>query len=256
MRCCVFGFAAQTAPSQRLARALGVPHRSVSVRSFPDGESLVQVEPSPDTALLYRSLDHPNDKLIEILLAAEVTSALVRGGNLVIPAFALERTQELLLDGAWTVRISGTDVKVRAQIRQIDHYSAHADQSELLDWVSRREPISGTLFLDHGEFEGIEAMRKELQRRKSQLNARLPKIGETYALVRGQEAKRLTTGRADVQSAVGLGWQNAYADLVSGLKSDLGRIPDERRQEAIERLRAVLRSYSAFRDGRRERAGR
>jgi ribose-phosphate pyrophosphokinase len=70
MSCTVFGFAAQAAASERLASALGVPHRAVASRSFPDGESLVQVEPSSSTALLYCSLDHPNDKLIEILLAA------------------------------------------------------------------------------------------------------------------------------------------------------------------------------------------
>jgi ribose-phosphate pyrophosphokinase len=77
MTCAVFGFAAQVAASERLSRALGVPHCSVNVRNFPDGESLVQVESSPATALLYRSLDHPNDKLIEILFAA---SALRENG--------------------------------------------------------------------------------------------------------------------------------------------------------------------------------
>jgi len=70
MTCAVFGFAEQVPASERLAHALGVTHRLVSVRAFPDGESLVQVEPAPTTALLYRSLDHPNDKLVEILLAA------------------------------------------------------------------------------------------------------------------------------------------------------------------------------------------
>jgi ribose-phosphate pyrophosphokinase len=68
--CAVFGFAAQAGPSLALARALGVPRLSVKARHFPDRESLIQVEPSPRTALLYCSLDHPNDKLVEILLAA------------------------------------------------------------------------------------------------------------------------------------------------------------------------------------------
>ena len=70
MSCAVFGFAGEDAASTRLARALGIAHHAVAVRHFPDGESLVRIEPSPATALLYRSLDHPNAKLIEILLAA------------------------------------------------------------------------------------------------------------------------------------------------------------------------------------------
>lgn len=70
MSCAVFGFAADATASRRLARALGIPHRPVSVRHFPDGESLVQVEHSPAIALLYCSLDRPNEKLVELLLAA------------------------------------------------------------------------------------------------------------------------------------------------------------------------------------------
>lgn len=160
----------------------------------------------------------------------------------------------VLIDGAERVRISGTDVQVRAQIRRIDNYSAHADQSELLDWIGHRGPISGTLFLDHGEADGLEAMRKELQRRQPELTVCLPKIGETYSLSAAKAARRLTTGRAEAQRAVGRDWQNAYADLVSGLKGDLGRIPEARRQETIDRLREVLRSYNAFRHNHRGHA--
>ena len=47
------------------------------------------------------------------LLEAEVEEAIARGGNLVIPVFALERTQELLLDLAHLInhkRIANTQV--------------------------------------------------------------------------------------------------------------------------------------------------
>src|SRR3546814_3316658 len=49
----------------------------------------------------------------------------------------------VILDGAQRVRISGEDVHVRASIRRIDSYSAHADQAELLDWVAARAPVHG-----------------------------------------------------------------------------------------------------------------
>ncbi len=162
----------------------------------------------------------------------------------------------VILEGAGRVRISGSDVMVRAQIRRIDHYSAHADQSELLEWIGERGPISGELFLDHGEPDAVEALRRELQRRDPELRVRLPQIGESYRLAAGQPAKRIATGNMQAQQAIGRDWQNAYAELVTGLKSDLARIRDEKqREEAIARIRDVLDSYTEFRDGRRKRDG-
>ena len=57
------------APALRLARALGATAGSIEVHRFPDGESKVRVVPSATTAIIYRSLDNPNAKLVEILLA-------------------------------------------------------------------------------------------------------------------------------------------------------------------------------------------
>ena len=49
----------------------------------------------------------------------------------------------VILEGAGRVRISGQDVMVRAQIRRIDSYSAHADQKDLLNFIGRmRTPPS------------------------------------------------------------------------------------------------------------------
>ena len=48
----VFGFRECAGPVGRLAKELGIPCREVSVHRFPDGESLVQVEPSPPVAIL------------------------------------------------------------------------------------------------------------------------------------------------------------------------------------------------------------
>ncbi|WP_324827929.1 MBL fold metallo-hydrolase [Qipengyuania zhejiangensis] len=152
-----------------------------------------------------------------------------------------------ILDGARSVRISGNDIHIRAQIRRIDSYSAHADQGELLEWIAARAPIAGNLFLTHGEPEAMETLRRELQRRDPDLTVKLPLLGETYALSAGAAAKRVSTGRADLQQATGRDWQNSYAEFVSDLKGQLHRIRDEkRRQEALEEMRRVLDSYAEF----------
>jgi len=62
-------FAEALAPAGRLAALLGIACRPVTTRRFPDGESLVRVAATGDNAILYRSLDHANDRLVELLLA-------------------------------------------------------------------------------------------------------------------------------------------------------------------------------------------
>lgn len=57
--------------AQALAAELNCPCLPVSLHRFPDGESKVSVPSGLNGPVcLYRSLDHPNDKLIELLLAA------------------------------------------------------------------------------------------------------------------------------------------------------------------------------------------
>jgi metallo-beta-lactamase family protein len=46
----------------------------------------------------------------------------------------------VLQDGAARVRISGEEISVRAHIRRIDTYSAHADREELHAWIKARFP--------------------------------------------------------------------------------------------------------------------
>ncbi|MDC8754630.1 ribose-phosphate diphosphokinase [Erythrobacter sp. sf7] len=63
-------FAEAKTEANRLAAALGTTCAPVAVHHFPDGESLVRAGETAPTALLYRSLDNPDAKLVELLLAA------------------------------------------------------------------------------------------------------------------------------------------------------------------------------------------
>lgn len=156
----------------------------------------------------------------------------------------------VILEGAKRVRISGRDVLVRAQIRSIDSYSAHADQQELLDWIGARGPIAGSLFLDHGESGASEELRRLSQSRALAPVVVVPEIGERYELPPGAPAKRIRTGRTDVQQALGRDWQNAYADLATSLKRRLEAIRDtEARQKAIDEMRRILDTYGEKRKG-------
>ncbi|QPI75309.1 MBL fold metallo-hydrolase [Sphingobium sp. Cam5-1] len=154
----------------------------------------------------------------------------------------------VLLDGAQRVRISGEDVNVRARIRRIDSYSAHADRDELHSWISARRPITGSLFLDHGEPEAVAALRTLVQADDPATNIIAPQIGEVYALEPGTQAKRIQTGRVDMEQLSGPDWQNDYADFITHLKQHLGRIRNERaRRQALAQMRRILDEYEEAR---------
>lgn len=160
-----------------------------------------------------------------------------------------------LLAGANRVRISGRDVAVKAQIRRIDSYSAHADQDDLLRWLEARRPIAGSLFLTHGEAGATEALRREAQAADLTPSIVVPQLGEVYALPAGAATRRLKTGRTDLQAAVGRDWQNDYADFATRLKRELREIESESaRREALARMSAVLRSYREHRSDHRSQA--
>lgn len=63
--------------AEAIARRLGISYDSIRVHRFPDGESLVTVAPPAPVTILYCSLDWPNARLVELMLAVE---ALRRNG--------------------------------------------------------------------------------------------------------------------------------------------------------------------------------
>ena len=73
----VLGFPDYDLPARRLAEILGVTYACIAIHRFPDGESKVTLPPSlPDRVVLCRSLNDPNGKLIELMLAAQTARQL------------------------------------------------------------------------------------------------------------------------------------------------------------------------------------
>lgn len=64
-----------------------------------------------------------------------------------------------------TVRIYGDDVPLRAEVKVIDGYSAHADRAELTEWidgVKATSPRLGQVFLVHGEADVQDVFKTAL----------------------------------------------------------------------------------------------
>jgi len=73
----VLGFAGYREPAQRLAERANIAYEEIQIHTFPDGESRVRL-PSrlPEQVIVCLTLDHPNDKLVDLVLVASTARRL------------------------------------------------------------------------------------------------------------------------------------------------------------------------------------
>lgn len=84
-----------------------------------------------------------------------------------------------LLDGEPEIKIRGEFYEVRCQVENIDGLSAHADQRELLDWLSDLKKVPEKVCIVHGEGQASSALASKIESRygwKSFLPQRNEKI--------------------------------------------------------------------------------
>lgn len=85
-----------------------------------------------------------------------------------------------LVDGANMVKIFGEQVFVNAKVMNLDGLSAHADQSELLEWIEKLEHHPKMTFIIHGEKGESMALAKHIK--KSNWNTTIPEYMKSYPL--------------------------------------------------------------------------
>lgn len=87
-----------------------------------------------------------------------------------------------LQEGANEIRFFGKYYPVKATIKHIESLSAHADQQDLLNWVSAIKNIPENVYLIHGEPTALDAFRVKL---KDIYNWKItvPKLNDTNTLL-------------------------------------------------------------------------
>ncbi len=90
-----------------------------------------------------------------------------------------------LKEGAKMIRIHGEEIAVRAQIKSIEGYSAHADQKALLAWVASMRKTPRRIFLVHGETRS-SAVLAELLAKEYGAQVSIPAPGEAVELTPGE----------------------------------------------------------------------
>ena len=151
---------------------------------------------------------------------------------------------QIIQSGAKEVRIHSELVPVRARIRSLGNYSAHADHSELVAWVTKRLPAHGAIFLTHGEDEERAALKAALMQDDGLASDQViaPQLDDAFELraegIAGREPA--AAPRIDM-SQITSDWHNAYASFIIDLSHQLNNAPDDSWRNAVmQSLKATL----------------
>ena len=150
----------------------------------------------------------------------------------------------IITSGAKKVRIYGKEYKVEAAIRRLGNYSAHADQTELIDWVLERGPVARGLFLNHGEDESrsefCEVLHKKGIDRETIL---MPQFDESFELHAGSAPVSVARPKPRLDlTQTEFDWHNEYAQFMLSLSEKLNTMPDNKeRKELLHELTEVLK---------------
>jgi metallo-beta-lactamase family protein len=136
---------------------------------------------------------------------------------------------QIILSGSKAVRIFGDEIPVRARIRSMGNYSAHADHSELMAWITERLPAHGAIFLTHGEDEERTALRDALLASGiAGDQVIMPLLDDAVELQAG--GKRTVVApqarRMDLNQ-INADWYNAYSSFMIDLSNRLQHAPTD-----------------------------
>ncbi|HBM09679.1 MBL fold metallo-hydrolase [Pseudomonas sp. Choline-3u-10] len=101
--------------------------------------------------------------------------------HLIIPGFQASGTLgRAIVDGAKTVKLMHQRIAVKAQVHTLGGFSAHAGQSQLIEWASQFK-TRPELYLVHGELDKMRALQEALRDRLD-WQANIPEPGDRIAL--------------------------------------------------------------------------
>ena len=174
-----------------------------------------------------------------------------QGASLVIVGFqAAGSLGRRLVEGERTVKIYGEKIVVRAKVFTIGGFSAHADQTLLLEWLGHFENPKMQVYVIHGEPNVSESFASLVTARFG-FETHVPAMGEVIALSPG----RAETVRAEPTGPEAEQLLSRLAQKTNALQGLLAASPLKTRSELWARVEADLARAEARLDAVMKEAG-
>ncbi|MFZ5943517.1 MAG: MBL fold metallo-hydrolase RNA specificity domain-containing protein [Bacillota bacterium] len=115
-----------------------------------------------------------------------------------------------ILEGEKLVKIHGEEVAVNAEIEKIEGFSAHADQTALVEWVKKFQVKPQTIFLVHGESDSTATLAHILEEETGN-RVIIPKINESFNLA--DEGDVIKPGTEEITDSIQSTFSNIQAKV-------------------------------------------
>jgi metallo-beta-lactamase family protein len=149
------------------------------------------------------------------------------GASLVFVGFQAQGTMgRKIIDGAQKIRLFNEDVAVKAKIFTINGFSAHAGQSQILDWLSHFQRNGMQIFLVHGEYSAQQVLAALIKERFG-FNVIIPDYLEETILKAGEALQQV---KFPEQATPRINWNYLLDELqakVARLREQQARIEDK-----------------------------
>ena len=142
------------------------------------------------------------------------------GASIVFVGFQAEGTPgRNIIDGAKKIRIFNEDIAIKAKIWTIGGFSAHAGQSQLLDWLGNFTNKKMPVFLVHGEATAQDVLAS-LIKQKLGFDVTIPEYLEEIKIKAGAQLEELKQPQVSKPPA-------NLAPLLADLKEKIDHINDQ-----------------------------
>jgi len=162
------------------------------------------------------------------------------GASIVFVGFQAEGTPgRKIVDGVKTIRIFNEDIAIKAKIWTINGFSAHAGQSQLLDWLGNFQNKKMPVFLVHGESSAQDVLAS-LIREKLGFDVTIPEYLEEIILKVGaklEEVKQPKVEKTRIDLSPLLSDLKAKIDYINDQMGKIESLPTSRQAEVIDLLR-------------------